>query len=753
MGSRSTSTRLPSLGRASSALLLLTAVALGGPLAGCSSGTPTTKTPHGEAGVAPTRLDDAQFAAAALRVLAHPDGSEERLKLLLGVVQTQLEHAAVHFERGQDERGTRAVLGGFLLLRRGEASPRVVGAPGGAGDRALAGAVRFVSARGDEGQARALLELRRQSAPPAEKARVEESLRALDTWARDTRTGSKVEIAGLAERAAVGRAMVDPSEAALKAAEEAIGVWIGAAIENRLAFQQSGQRPPPREAYESTRALGVGAATMVALHLRHGDAEAALDAIERTDARRIVQPAFYAVIQGAAGKDESGRPWRALWSAIEEETGGQVGGDFGLEPALFEAARLHVALEAWRREPTDEGAAIVLAGALASFGMPEVSPLVVVDAMKKSTDPQFASAVTRLLGLALRESLDDPPTARRIYRSATEALALAERGELRGQVQPSASDVREMMGGVELRAGQLAQARPLLEAVAREAPSTGAYLTLALLERQAQKPDAALGWVARATSEPFAANEPIAAAEAMVLAYEIHRARGATAEAGKALDGALRRAVAAQKAAKPGAARARAERLLSKVLDAYGDARGATQAQDRALKEVEGDRKLFGATLLDGIARALVRRDVEHGRKLLRRGIEERIEADDMIYGALWVKLLETAARQPSDGTVAAALDAIDDRADGSWTGKLGRWAIGKLPDAELARLAQSDAQRIEAAFYAAMQRRVGGDASGDAGLRQVAESGHIDLVEVQLARDLLAPPMKLDRPGDVQLP
>ncbi len=465
-----------------------------------------------------------------------------------------------------------------------------------------------------------------------------------------------------------------------------------------------------------------------------------------------MQPGFYAVVQGAAGKEDAGRPWRALWGAIEEETGGQVGGDFGLEPALFEAARLHVALEAWRREPADEGAALVLAGALASFGMPEVAPLVVVDALKKSQDPQLASAVTRLLGLTLRESANDPGTARRVFRAATEALALAERPELRDKVRPTSADVREMMGGVELRAGQLDAARPLLEAVARDAPSGGSYLTLALLERQAQKPDAAIGWATRAASEPFASAEPVEAAEASVVAYEVHRGRGASAEAQKSLETALRHAVSAQKRA-TGPQRARAERVLAKVLDAFGDGKGAARAHERALADVAGDRKLLGTTLLDGIARAVVRRDLEQAHTLLRRAIEERIESEDLVYAALWVKLLEATLRQPTDGTVAAAFDATAERGDTGWTAKLARWAGGKISDAELSKLAQGNAQQVEALFYSAMQKRVAGDAAGDAGLRQVAQSAHLDLVEVQLARELLLPPMRLEVPRGVQLP
>jgi len=719
---------------------------------GCSGSTPTSKTAQGQGGTAVTPIEDAQFATAARRVLAAPDGSDERDKILARVAAAQLEHAALRFDRGDDDAGLRSVRGAFLLIRRGETSGALLAKPGSPGDRALAGAIRVVSSQGDEGSARALLDLRRLTALGDDKARVEESLRALDAWATETRTGSAVEITGLDERAAVGRAMIDSSPAALKAAEEAISKWIGAAIENRLAYQQTGRRPPPREAIEATRALGSGPVTLVALYLRHGDAAGALDAIERTSARRIVQPAFYAVLQEAASAKTS-RPWKGLWAALEEETQGQVGGDFGIEPAAYEAARLYVALEAWRVEPADAATSLVLAEALASFGMPEVSPLVLGDALKGNEDPAFASAVTRFVGVALRDQVSDVATARRVFAASTEILDVVGASSAKGGVRPTPTDLRELMGGIELRAGQLDAARPLLEAVARDAPSASSYLALAMLERQAQKGDAALGWTTRATSEPFATAEPLDAAEAAIVAYEIHRAKGSTAEAERTLEIALRHAVTAEKAGKAGPPKARAERSLARVLDAYGDTLGATRALERAITEVSGDRKLLGATFLDAIARAMVRRDLEAARGLLRRALDARVEADDLIYGALWVKLLEGTLRASPDGTVASALLTSGEAPPGSWTAKLTRWGTGKLSDAELAKQAQSGSQRVEAAFYQAMAKRAAGDQSSDAGLRDVATSAHLDLVEVQLARELLFPPMRIGVPRNVQLP
>ena len=54
----------------------------------------------------------------------------------------------------------------------------------------------------------------------------------------------------------------------------------------------------------------------------------------------------------------------------------------------------------------------------------------------------------------------------------------------------------------------------------------------------------------------------------------------------------------------------------------------------------------------------------------------------------------------------------------------------------------------MEAAFYTAMARRVVGDPSAVDRLKAVAGAPVIDLLEVQLARDLTAPRVRADLPG-----
>jgi hypothetical protein len=113
--------------------------------------------------------------------------------------------------------------------------------------------------------------------------------------------------------------------------------------------------------------------------------------------------------------------------------------------------------------------------------------------------------------------------------------------------------------------------------------------------------------------------------------------------------------------------------------------------------------------------------------------------------------LLERDLKVATDGTAERALRVASDR--GSWAGKLAAWASGKLSDAELATAAQSTPQRVEAAFYTAVARKVAGDPGAEAKLREVAKSPVIDLLEVHIAREMLAPRLQAEVPGGVKLP
>jgi hypothetical protein len=121
------------------------------------------------------------------------------------------------------------------------------------------------------------------------------------------------------------------------------------------------------------------------------------------------------------------------------------------------------------------------------------------------------------------------------------------------------------------------------------------------------------------------------------------------------------------------------------------------------------------------------------------------------VYGGLWVLLLERELHVATDGTAGRALDIATNRA--SWTAKLAAWAKGKISDADLGTFAQSAAQRVEAQFYTAMSKKAAGDPGADQRLRAVSKSPILDLLEVHLAREMLAPALRPELPRNVSLP
>lgn len=720
--------------------------------AGCggAAGQTAPLVPGAEAPIQVTEVGDDQFAQALHTLLRDGSPSDERLSLLAGVVRRQLLHAAERFERGEAERGEQTVRGALYLVRLGEGRREMID---GAGVRALIGAVGRVSPRGEEGSAAALLSMLRASLPPGsrEHVEVEEHLAALARWQRDTRTGSPIEQLGAIERAAVQRSLFDPSAAALGEATRALSRWIDKAIEHNIAFRQTGKRPTREEAVEASRALEAGAATLVGVYLRHGNALAALEAIEQTSARRVIRPGFYARLQEAA-EDDTARAWRELFVAFSEESE-RAGGEIGIDFDVLRAGLWGIGVETYRRDPADFDVARVMARSLVALGMSEAAPLVLAGALGDKPPPERLSSALGLTMEAIREeaATEDTQAARRIMSAAAPIMKLADDPAMRGQIQPSAAQMRFLMASVELRAGDLAGARPLLEAAVEEDPSAAGYTMLAVLERQAQNAEAALAHVERASAPPFKRLALLDVADANLLAFEIHRESGAKDQAKRALDSALSSVLAARERGVPVSAKARAERLLGRILDNYGDPLGASRAMDRALAIAEHDRPTLSITMLEAIGHALIQEDVELARAALWRGLDAGVDEEDLVYGGLWVLLLERQLGLTSDGAALRALEAPRDRS--TWTAKLAAWARGELSDAELGESAQNESQRVEAAFYSAMARRIAGDPAASEALRDVSRSSIIDLVEVHLAREMTAPELVPELPSNVKLP
>lgn len=88
-----------------------------------------------------------------------------------------------------------------------------------------------------------------------------------------------------------------------------------------------------------------------------------------------------------------------------------------------------------------------------------------------------------------------------------------------------------------------------------------------------------------------------------------------------------------------------------------------------------------------------------------------------------------------------------------SWSSSLARWARGRIDDATLRAATHSYAERVEADFYVAMRQRPKDPRAAQDLLHRVARNPLIDLMEVQLARDLLAPAFEATVPKKYPVP
>ncbi|MBI4950740.1 MAG: hypothetical protein HY908_01795 [Myxococcales bacterium] len=701
----------------------------------------------------PVAVDDATFARSLHQLLRDGGASRERSALLAGVVRRQLGHASELALHGQAERTAAAVVGALYLVRLGDGRPDMVDASAVA---ALDSATRSFSTRGDEGRALAMLRLAAAVLPAGspESAEVKEHTAALERWMRETRTGAPMQRLATEMRAAIDLALVDSSPAALAAAVQAVEAWVERALAYNEAYHTAGVVPPRDEAVEAFRALRTGGMTLAALFLRHGLATEALDVLERRPGNAVTETALLAGVRRAAN-DDSARAWSALVEHYSLQPLTNEAGDSEptLDGSLADAAIWGAALEAYRREPTSFQVGHLFASELVGLGLPEAAPLVLADGLGKAPPLVHLGGAMALVMDALNEELESeaPERARRIYAAAEPLLALADAATNKGGLKPSGAQLRQLMAGVEIRAGDVDAARPLLLRALADEPSVWGYTMLAMLERQTGELDAALEHAERAGELPDAKTLELDAADAKLLTFELLRDAGKTEGAEAALAHALEIALATRDKRLAAPAKVRAERLLARVLDGYGERVSAGRAIERALEIAGRHAAVLGRTMLDAIARALVYRDVAAARAALARGLDGQAEPADLVYGALWLMLLERELGAAPDGQVERVLGESGG-AEG-WTGQLARWGRDKLGDDGLRAAATSYVQKTEAEFYIAMRARAAGNRAADAPLRAVAQNPLIDLAEVQIARDLFAPRMQAKIPERFRVP
>jgi hypothetical protein len=143
--------------------------------------------------------------------------------------------------------------------------------------------------------------------------------------------------------------------------------------------------------------------------------------------------------------------------------------------------------------------------------------------------------------------------------------------------------------------------------------------------------------------------------------------------------------------------------------------------------------------------------DVDRARTTLEHGRKAGASLDDMVYAALWLTILEEQSGSSADGTA----NQVFEQAAGSktWVGTLASWALGRIGDAELTTAALSQANRVEANFYVAMRARAKSKEGSLDALTAVSKSGVLDLLEVDVARELTAPSIEVALPKGISLP
>lgn len=684
--------------------------------------------------VAGTEVSDDAFAGAVRDLLASEPGSRERQVRLQGIVARQMSRVATRFKEKQTDRAVASFAGAMILVHAGELTNEMLGPRG---YEALKLAADEFAKRGDEGRARASYEMLARVAPAAEKADIKGHLDAIGAWTRDTAGGGVMQVAGALELAAVTRHLLEPSKEARDDAVAKTVDFIEKALAVKTARRARGTQVTREEGLEVVRALETGTTVLAAIYLRDADPRGALAAIDKANVREVTRPELVQALQAVIEKPEAER-WLDLARMLRpppHRRGDEE--DFGRDTELLRVAAFAAAAESYRLDATAPEPSALVAAMLVELGMDEAAPSVLSIAVKAQKDPRVVGLGLALTMQAMGRSLEaeEPDVVRRTFRAAEPILTAAD--GVKARLEPPPSRVYAMMGEIEIREGRLPEARKFLTASVEREKSGSVLMALARLDWHDQKSKDALERLHAALSAEDIAKDPALRAEVMLLASDISREQGDVAGARKPLTDALRDLTKARNGSE-GDDRARIERLIARALDRFGAGTSALKALERALEAAPRDKRQAAATVGQIVGRAFVKNDLKGARDGLQRGLAADLPAEDIVYYAVWVRVLELAAKVPSDGVTERVFREVSD--DSRWISKVAAFGAGKLKGPALVSAARTPTQKTEALFYSAMERRASGDSKGaDELLKQVIESSGLDLMEFAIARELLA--------------
>ncbi len=692
-------------------------------------------------------VSDDQFARAVKDLLAADPGTADRQTRLTRVCEKQMSRARARFPESSD-RGLSALSGAVALVHHGELDEKMIGSDG---VYALDSAARELSRRGDESRARAVYEILARVAPESQRPELRTHISAIESWERDTGQplgAGPLMRASAASAFAARRAVTEPSREAQEDAVARTAVWVKLSVDVRDAYRARKGTPDRDELREAVRGLAIGGTTLALVHLRDGDAVNALIAVDRAHARELLPKEFGGALERSANEPtpthflELTRSLRNL--VREEDPNAEEREEREAIPdlELLRAATLGTAFEAYRLDSTEPEAALAVAVTLLELGMAEAAPLVLVDSIRAHEDPRLLSAALAVTLRAMSEEIaaDDLSAARRAFNAAQIVLASTDKPELAGKLSPTPSRVFALMGDVELREGNVAAAKSMLLRASAHEKSGLVLLQLARIDRWEQHADAATQKAKAALSTDDAQKDAALRGETWLFLSDLARDAGEVEKARSHLATAVSELTRARGAVEPDE-RARIERTLARVLDRFGAEKNAGRALERALDAAPRDRRQAAATIGQLVSRAFLRQDLKGAREGLGRGLALDIEPDGLVYEAVWVRLLERQQKVTPVDQAAERILSIAAKTDRRWVGKIASFGLGTLSADDLRAAARTPAQQTEALFYAAVSQRSQGDARANDTLKQVIAGGGLDLVEVSLARDMLAGP------------
>lgn len=723
--------------RLTSALLLalsLSAVACGG---GTNYGQPVH---NAERATKPsTEVSEEAFAGAVRDLLSSEPNSKEREVRLRGVVGRQMTRVAERFQARDRERALSSFAGAMYLVHAGELTNDALG---GRGADALRGVSDEFAKKGDEGRARASYELLARVATPAEKTEIKGHLDAIAAWTRDTAGNGPMQTAGALESAAVTRHLLEPSKEARDEAVAKTVDFIEKALAVKNARRNRSAQISREEGLEAVRAIETGTSVLIAIYLRNTDAQGALKAVNEANVREITRsPATGDLVKALEAVNEKPDADRWLDLARMLRPGQRRGEEeeLGKDGEMLRVAAFHAACEAYRLDSTSPEAAAFVASMLVDLGMGDAAPAILADAVKAQKDPRIIGIGIALTMQAMGRSLEaeEPDNARRTFRAAQPLLAAVDAAK--SKTQPGTAKVYGLMGDIEIREGRLDDAKKLLTASNEREKSGSVLLSLARLDWHDKQAKPALDKLKEALGTDEAQKDPGLKGEILIAESDVLRESGDMQGARAPLTEALRDLAKARGAAEA-EDRARIEVMIARALDRFGASASALKALERALEAAPRDKRQTAVTVGQLVGRAFVKNDLNGARDGLLRGLSAELGREDIVYYAMWVHYLERQQKARTDGTADRVLGLYAD--DPRWIGKVASFGLGKLKSDQLDGAAQTPSQKTEALFYNALEKRASGDQKGaEELLKQVVSSQGLDLMEANLARDILAGP------------